>query len=98
MNDDPQEPQNILQEANNIVHGPRRDCYDHPSKNFGKIASFWTTILGTPVTPRQVALCMVAVKIARDTHFPQRDNLVDIAGYAATAEMLEEKGQENESA
>jgi hypothetical protein len=81
----------ILEEAQNVVHGPRREDYDHPKRNFDRICRMWSAILGIEVTPRQHALCMIAVKLARDAHAPKRDNLVDIAGYAATIELLDEE-------
>ena len=54
----------------------------------------WTGILagrlreGQHVTPMDVPLCMIAVKLARQAHRHKRDNLVDIAGYARTAAMV----------
>lgn len=81
---------NILQEAEELVHGDRAKAYGHPSVNFKNIADGWSVILGIKVTPEQVALCMCWTKIARHVHSPKRDNLVDLAGYAATIEMLKE--------
>jgi hypothetical protein len=43
-----------------------------------------------PVSPMQVALCLIQLKVAREVHAPKRDNLVDIAGYARVMEMLSE--------
>ncbi len=37
----------------------------------------------------RVALCMVAVKLAREVHAEKRDNLIDICGWARVAEMCE---------
>ena len=50
----------------------------------------WSAILGQEVTPAQVGLCMIAVKVSRECHKPKRDNLVDIAGYAETVRMVRE--------
>jgi len=81
----------ILQEASEAVGGPRRDDYGHPIEDFTRTGRMWAAILGVDeVTPEQVALCMVAVKISREVHRPKRDNLVDIAGYAATLKMVRE--------
>jgi hypothetical protein len=80
----------VLEEAQEIVHGPRRQAYGHPRDNFHRIALMWSAILGMDVTERQVGLCMIATKVARDAHAPKRDNLVDCAGYAATIELLDE--------
>lgn len=78
----------ILEEAAEVVDN-RNDNYGHPRENFENIAAFWTLILNSEVNPEQVALCMIAVKIARQLHKPNRDNLVDICGYARTIEKLQ---------
>jgi len=55
----------------------------------------WAAILGIPeVTPEQVGLCMVAVKISRQVNKAKRDNLVDICGYAETLHLIQEKRDE----
>jgi hypothetical protein len=54
----------------------------------------WTGIFagrlreGEAVTPMDIPLCMIAVKLARQVHRHKHDNLVDIAGYARTASMV----------
>jgi hypothetical protein len=83
---------NILEEANKLVNGDRQASYGHPIDDFTRTAKMWSAILGHEVTAEQVGLCMCAVKISRQVNRPKRDNMVDIAGYAATVEMvLEEK-------
>jgi hypothetical protein len=84
---------NIALEAINIVNGPRRKTYGHPYNNFKNTADLWSPILGIEVTPEQVALCMVQLKIARELHVPTRDNLVDAIGYLLTYTSL---GEDNE--
>lgn len=81
---------NILQEADRITSGDRRKEYGSVKQSFGTIARLWSTVLGFQVTPMQVALCMIQLKVARQMNGHKRDSLVDIAGYARTAEMLEE--------
>lgn len=78
----------ITLEANEIVNGPRRQSYGHPKKNFGRVAQIWGAILGTEVTPQQVALCMIGFKLSRECNAHSRDNLVDLCGYSETLEML----------
>ena len=80
----------VLAEANVIVNGPRAALYGAPLVNHQRIAAIWSVILGTHVTPRQAALCMIGVKLAREAHAPKRDNLVDIAGYAEVAQRCGE--------
>jgi hypothetical protein len=38
-----------------------------------------------------VALCLVALKISRECFRSKRDNRVDMAGYAATLQMVREQ-------
>lgn len=78
----------ILQEAQRLVHGDRQADYGHPLDDFTRTGQMWAAILGVPVTPEQVGLCMAAVKISRQCNRPKRDNMTDLAGYAATVDMV----------
>jgi len=78
----------IATEAIALVTGDRQKQYGHPSKNFQETAALWSVVLGIPVTPEQVALCMVQVKIARELHNPKRDNIVDAIGYLMTYDAV----------
>lgn len=80
----------VLEEAQGIVYGDRERDYGHPFHDFSRTAKMWEAILGTEVTPEQVGLCMVAVKISRELNRHKRDNIVDIAGYAATIDRIAE--------
>lgn len=84
-------PQTVLAEAAALVDGDRQASYDHPSKNYGRMAKVWSVILGHDVTPEQVVLCMIATKLVREAHSHKRDNIVDLAGYCRVHEMLSEK-------
>lgn len=79
----------ILQEAQSVVYGDRQADYGDVTTNFDNIAKLWSIILGTEVTKEQVGLCMIQTKIARQMFKAKRDNLTDIAGYAATIEKME---------
>jgi hypothetical protein len=62
----------------------RRDDYGDPGEQFRAIADRWTITLGMPVTPAQVALCMIDLKLTRLTYDPGHiDSMVDVIGYAA---------------
>ena len=86
----PEEGHTVAHEAIEIVHGPRREAYGHPSKNFSDIAAGFSVIFGVEVTPQQVALANIWTKICRETNAHKRDNIVDIIGYALTHEMLDD--------
>jgi hypothetical protein len=87
----------IFEEAEAVVNGPRQYYYDHPLDNFQRIADMWSVILRTEVTWEQVGLMMVALKVVRQAHRPQRDNLVDGVGYWRTIEMAYEEEARRES-
>lgn len=80
---------NILLEALDTINGPRRKSYGSPKSSFRKIASGWSEILGFEITAAQVAMCMMWLKICRESNAHTRDNIVDIAGYAALLDEIE---------
>lgn len=88
------ERETILQEAQRIVHGPRRAAYGHPARNFGRIAGLWQGYLDGMDNPvldaTDVAMLMVLLKVARIQHKADRDGCVDICGYAACAAIINE--------
>lgn len=88
----------ILEEAQKLVHGVRQENYDHPYDNHKRIAGFLSVyladILKRDITPREAAMCILLVKIAREMFKSKRDNGVDICGYAAVIEMIDQKEEE----
>jgi hypothetical protein len=81
----------IFTEAEELVNGPRAEAYGDYEENLTNIADMWGALLGVTVSARQVALCMAALKLAREGHAPKRDNLVDACGYLRLAEKLQPK-------
>lgn len=95
---EPAPKESICAEADRIVGGERRSDYGHPFDNFAQTGQLWAAILGLDeVTPEQVGLCMVAVKLSRHTNAPKRDNLVDIAGYAKTLDLIAQRRAEDDA-
>jgi len=80
----------ILEEAQALVGGDRGNNYGHPIIDFSRSAKIWASILDTEVSPQQVGLCMIGVKLSRECNEHKRDNLIDIAGYALTVQMIED--------
>lgn len=78
----------ILEEAQRIIYGDRQVSYGNCRESFGRIAKMWSAILNKEVTSKDVALCMIALKICREINKEDRDNIVDIAGYAGCIEKI----------
>ncbi len=84
-------PENILKEADRIVGGDRAAAYGHPREDFARTAQIWSAVLGFNVPVEKVALCMIGVKMSRQCNAAKRDNWVDMAGYAQTGYMVDQK-------
>ena len=79
----------LVEEAVQLVSADRQAQYGHPLDNFQRIADLWSVILNIEVTPEQVALCMVQVKVSRELQNPKRDNIVDAIGYLLTYDTVQ---------
>lgn len=95
---------NILKDADEIVHGARNAAYGHPLENHGLTAMYWNVYLSGitgksvmgPLSAEDICFLNILQKIARSQNNVDlnRDSLVDIAGYAANVEMIMEKRKE----
>jgi hypothetical protein len=73
----------MLQNAARLVE-ERRKRYGNPAASMAAIAARWSLTLGHPVTPAQVVLCLIDLKLARLAHDPAHlDSARDLAGYSA---------------
>ena len=73
----------LLTHAGSIVRDRRR-TYGEPLDLFERVAERWSQVVGTKVTPVQVALCLADLKLARLTMDPTHlDSQADVAGYIA---------------
>jgi len=87
--------ESVLQEAERIVNGARADSYGHPADHSQKVADLWCSAFGWNADAYRVNLAMVLFKVARADVGKSRDSLVDVAGYARTAEaVLARRGRE----
>lgn len=88
---------NILKEADRLVNGIRDVQYGLPHENWGDTAEMMTAYLhATKKLSRDVvldahdaAMLMVLVKTSREGNKRSRDNILDIAGYAAVVERID---------
>lgn len=85
----------VLFEAAELITGDRNKTYGSPTQNFQNTADIWNVVVGhklnQKLTATDVANLMIGLKLARMVADPQRDNFVDIAGYAGCGwETVEE--------
>ena len=80
----------ILTDVQEVI-AERGGAYGHPYDNHGRTATMWSTYLGVEITAEDVCWMMMLLKVSRQIHSPTRDNLVDIVGYAANVEMIQQR-------
>lgn len=92
----------VLAEAQRLLHGDREQSYGHPADTYQCAADLWRAMIrhrygvDVPLTPDFGCLMMVALKLARESGNPKRDNRVDGAAYFEAADMCLEKTNERE--
>lgn len=75
--------QSILEEAQNHVYGDRAASHGPFDANFKICAEMYNAWTGKTISPVDVAQILICLKAARYRFNPEnRDNLVDLAGYA----------------
>ena len=73
----------LLEHAAGLVARRRRE-YGEPVEVFEAVAKRWSLTLGSKVSPAQVVLCLIDLKLTRLARDPKHlDSQVDVAGYAA---------------
>lgn len=78
----------ILDKAKKLLTGDRAEAWGSALESFCRIAVLWEPIFRRKVTPREVALAMIALKLSRAIGSPCPDSFVDLAGYAELANSL----------
>ncbi|EFV12902.1 DUF6378 domain-containing protein [Segniliparus rugosus] len=81
---------NALEEAESLVNGDRLEEWGDPRESFSRIAELWSAYLGVEVSSVDVAQLMILLKVSRGRKKFSRDSIVDIIGYAALAEKINE--------
>ena len=75
--------QQLLHDAAAILQ-QRGASYGDAHQVLAIIAARWSMTLGVDISPAQVALCLIDLKLARLARDPKHlDSQVDVAGYAA---------------
>lgn len=88
-------PHEVLTQASNLI-GERGADYGGIEDNFANIANVYSSMTGKEFTAYDVAIIMVAVKIARIKQSPYKDdNYLDAINYLAFAHELRPTQQSN---
>jgi Domain of unknown function (DUF6378) len=64
----------LLAEAAAVVRD-RRQAYGQPPDLFERAAVRWSQVLETEVTPAQIVVCLIDLKVARLTHVSMPNGL-----------------------
>jgi hypothetical protein len=88
----------VLEEAKKCICHDRKDQYGNAEDAFQDIADVASVILRNklkrPLSAKDVAMFMVALKLVREQHQHKFDNLVDGAGYFALIARIMENEKE----
>jgi Domain of unknown function (DUF6378) len=74
----------MLQHVAGIL-AERGAVYGDAATSMRAVAARWSITLGHPVTPAQVVLCLIDLKLTRPKH---QDSVCDLAGYAAVLQEV----------
>ena len=73
----------FLRHVANVL-AERSTQYGDATDNMAAIAARWSATLGREISPAQVVLCLLDLKLARLAHDPSHeDSAIDACGYAA---------------
>jgi hypothetical protein len=82
----------ILEEAQKLIYGDRHEAYGPAGESFTRTGKIMGVLLklDRDLTPQEVAIFFIVHKLNRESYNPKRDNRVDIAGYTALLDDLNE--------
>lgn len=75
-----------------VLRGARRQQYGEPVAHLERVAAVWTALAGQRFTARDVAVMLAAMKLVRESHRHDPDNLTDAAGYVLIADLAARDG------
>ena len=76
----------------------RGTAYGDAATSMATVAARWSITLGHLVTPAQVVLCLIDLKLARLAHNPMhQDSIADVVGYAALLSEVMNAAHHNRS-
>lgn len=79
-------------DAYNAIHGVKRAAYGPVEDSFQKAAIIASIGTSKDISPTDIAMIMIAVKYVRESAKHDRDNMLDICGYADLNQQLWDLG------
>jgi hypothetical protein len=81
-----------VEQAKAIIHGERNEDYGPMRDGFEATAKIWSATLRkkltADITPEEVCLLMIGLKLSREGFKHKDDNLVDMVGYAEISSII----------
>ena len=85
----------ILQKAEDNIHGERVKNYGFASESFKQVAAIASILVGKQLTPQDVLKVMIAVKLVRNSYSPMNDDhRIDACGYLGLLDEVEKATME----
>lgn len=88
--------ESVFQEAERLTSADRKEKYGHCLDDYSKVTGMFSALMAhklkEPLSAEDGVLFMCCVKLAREAHCHQRDNIVDEIGYAGLIqEIIDER-------
>tara|TARA_R110002020_G_scaffold1878_1_gene8597 strand:- start:7378 stop:7674 length:297 start_codon:yes stop_codon:yes gene_type:complete len=83
---------NILKEANKIINQRSEEkerMYGPFSEGMERAAMIASGCTGKVITAKDMYMCMIALKLSRESYFHKTDNLLDAAAYIGALDNYE---------
>ena len=95
----------VIDKVKDTCINEREKAYGHPLQNHQSIGLIWTGIMGAAgllkddkvISPEIAALCMLGVKLSRESFSHGEDNVLDMYGYVHCLERIKQKKEQNEA-
>ena len=84
-----QNPESFFNRCKELIEQRQLD-YSTPQVNLTRIAKSWSEYIGITISPYDVCIMMVMLKMSRLCNGYHLDSIEDAASYLALAEMLSE--------
>lgn len=84
-------PGEAARQAVELVEGERHDEYGDAGLEFKRVSRMFAELTGITISPLNVALFMVCLKLVRESNNNKLDNIVDAIGYLSLMAQIKEE-------